>query len=362
MTTMMSDTPFASTSHPGQEFRISVGRVLRTTPVFETYWRFAFERQEIFFKRVYGLAPPWTSDPILSSYRFTNVYRVCDRVSQYLIRRVIYDGDQSEEEVFFRTVLFKLFNRVETWEMLQEAAGPVCWKTFDLDRYDRILDQAFQRGVRLYSAAYIMPCPPFDATRKHKNHLVLLERMMSDRLPQRVARARSLGEVFSLLRACPSIGAFLAYQFAIDLNYGPLTSFSEMEFVVAGPGARSGIQKSFSDTCGLTDEDVIRAVTELAPREFERRRLAFRDLWGRPLQLIDCENLFCEVDKYSRVAHPDVNGSCRKRIKQRFVAEARPTPQWYPPKWRLPSKTTAADAAEFFASEQNRPPILESAY
>jgi len=52
------------------------------------------------------------------SYRFTNVYRASDRVSQYLIRRVIYEGDQSEEEVFFRTLLFKIFNRIETWEIL----------------------------------------------------------------------------------------------------------------------------------------------------------------------------------------------------------------------------------------------------
>ena len=267
-------------------------------------------------------------------------------------------GDQSEEEVFFRTVLFKLFNKIETWEMLQQAIGPVCWKTFNLDRYGRILDEAFRRGIRLYSAAYIMPCPPFGAARKHRNHLVLLVRMMNERVPQKIAKARSLREVFSLLRTYPSIGAFLAYQFTIDLNYSALTSFSEMEFVVAGPGARSGIQKSFADSRGLTDDDVIRAVTEHAAKEFEQRGLAFRNLWGRPLQLIDCQNLFCEVDKYSRVAHPEVNGSSRKRIKQRFVAHARPTPQWYPPKWGLSTKLPAAGAADFVPPSRTIPQVL----
>ncbi len=101
-----------------QTFRVSSRRVLCTTAVFDTFWRFAFERQEIFFKRVARLPPPWTSDPVMLSYRFTNVYRASDRVSQYLIRRVIYEGDQSEEEVFFRTLLFKIFNRIETWEIL----------------------------------------------------------------------------------------------------------------------------------------------------------------------------------------------------------------------------------------------------
>ena len=38
--------------------------------------------------------------------------------------------------------------------------------------------------------------------------------------------------------------------------------------------------------------------------EFARRGIEFQTLWGRPLQLIDCQNLFCEVDKYARVYHP----------------------------------------------------------
>ena len=38
----------------------------------------------------------------------------------------------------------------------------------------------------------------------------------------------------------------------------------------------------------------------------------FRDLWGRPLQLIGCQNLFCEVDKYARVAtRSQPNDRCR---------------------------------------------------
>jgi hypothetical protein len=162
-----------------------------------------------------------------------------------------------------------------------------------------------------------------------------------------------LRDVFLLLRSYPSVGDFLGYQFAIDLNYSPLTNFSEMDFVVAGPGARSGIRKAFEDTGGLTEEDLIRAVTESAAMEFERRGLAFRELWGRPLQLIDCQNLFCEVDKYSRVAHPEVNGSSRKRIKQRFVPEARPTPQWYPPKWGLqPDRSGQAWHPSFSSARQ----------
>jgi len=318
-----------------REFRVSSGKILRPTGVLDTYWRFACERQEVFHKRVCGLPPPWTNDTILRSYRFTNVYRASDRVSQYLIRRVIYEGDQSEEEIFFRTLLFKLFNRIETWELLQDRFGPISWRTFDVNRYDGVLKRSLRGGGKLYSAAYIMPCPPFGARRKHTNHLILINQMMKDRLPFRVASARSMSHVYQLLRSYPSLGEFLAYQFAIDLNYSAIMNFSEMDFVVAGPGARSGIRKVFSDTAGLREEDVIRAVAELADQEFARLGLVFRSLWGRRLQLIDCQNLFCEVDKYARVAHPEVLSAGRTRIKQRFSAGRPSAPQWYPPKWRL---------------------------
>ncbi|HYO61463.1 MAG TPA: nucleotide kinase domain-containing protein, partial [Actinomycetota bacterium] len=57
-------------------------------------------------------------------------------------------------------------------------------------------------------------------------------------------------------------------------------------------------------------------------------------LWGRPLQLIDCQNLFCEIGKYARRAFPEISGvSQRKRIKQVYRPTGEPVTAWYPPKW-----------------------------
>jgi len=70
--------------------------------------------------------------------------------------------------------------------------------------------------------------------------------------------------------------------------------------------------------------------------EFERLGLKFRNLWSRRLQLIDCQNIFCEVDKYARVKHPEVEGiSGRTRIKQAYKRNAMPINYWYPPKWGI---------------------------
>src|SRR6266853_1872102 len=91
---------------------------LRTTVVYRTFWKFAAERQNIFAKRLRGDSPPWSKDPILRQYRYTNAYRATDRVSQYLIRNVIYDSESNSADTLFRILVFKFFNRIETWELL----------------------------------------------------------------------------------------------------------------------------------------------------------------------------------------------------------------------------------------------------
>ena len=313
----------------------------RPTVVYETYWRFAAERQEMFFRKIEGLPAPWTTDTILARHKFTNVYRASDRVSQYLIRNVIYQGNQCPEEVFFRTILFKLFNRIETWEMLQDRLTAISHADYSFQQYDSVLSEALAEGKRIYSAAYMMPSgrSSFGHAQKHRNHLTLLERMMEDEAPRRIAEASSMARAFDVLRSYPTIGDFLAYQFVTDLNYSDLTDFSEMEFVVPGPGALDGIRKCFRDLGGLNDADIIRVVTESQEGEFERLGLKFRTLGGRQLQLIDCQNLFCEVSKYARVKHPEVKGtSKRTRIKQRYRPSANPIEYWYPPKWGINDK------------------------
>jgi hypothetical protein len=311
------------------------GRTLTATTVFETYWRFACKRQDAFMRRVLGDPPPWSDDLVINAHRFTNTYRASDRVSQYLIRHVQYGGgDKSPADIVFRTLVFKLFNRIETWERLVDELGDIRWKDFSFAQAERVLDRLRASGATVYSAAYIMPSPAFGAVRKHANHLRLVEHMMEDGVASKIADATTLEALFKLLRGYPSLGDFLAFQLAIDLNYSTVTNFSEMEFVVAGPGARDGIKKCFAEVDGLNEADVIRAVADMADAEFDRLGLHFQALWGRPLQLIDCQNIFCEVDKYSRVAHPEFSGeSGRTRIKQRFLAKPSVVPQWYPPKW-----------------------------
>jgi hypothetical protein len=122
-----------------------------------------------------------------------------------------------------------------------------------------------------------------------------------------------------LLRGYYSIGNFLALQLAIDLNYSNLINFSEMDFVIPGPGAIDGIRKCFVNLGDYDETEAIRLVAETQREQVDKRQIGFRSLWGRALSLIDCQNLFCEVDKYARIAHPQfATRTERQNIKQRY--------------------------------------------
>lgn len=304
--------------------------------LYDSYWHFAARRQEVFLKRLKNPLGPWTNDPVINTYRFTNTFRALDRVSQYLIG--IQAEQQTPRDIFFHTILFKLFNKIDTYRYLERALGPLSAESFEVARYDEMLTYRMSMGRTIYSGAYIMPSAGrvYGHKLKHSNHLALLAQMLDERLDERVQACHSLEEVYALLLTYPSLGKFLAFQYAIDLNYSTLTDFSEMDFVVAGPGAINGIKKCFSSLGDYSYEDVIRLMAEEQETECVRLDLPSPNLYGRPLQLIDCQNLFCETDKYLRATNPEVvSAGGQKRIKQRFNASTEPLTYLFPPKWNI---------------------------
>lgn len=331
-----------------REFRVD-GVNLETSPVFDAYWHFAAERQRIFFKRIHRTnAPVLSDDPIFQTYKFTNSYRASDRVSQFLISQVIYpEGrDYSAEDIFFRIMLFKLFNKIQTWEALEAEFGDLSLRNYNFERFNDFLTDRHARGERVYAAAYIMPSAGrvFGYQRKHSNHLALIEWMLEEDYPKRLGEADSMGLGFEIFISAPSLGPFLSYQFITDINYSPLTEFSEMDFVVPGPGALDGISKCFPNTQGISPAAIIRAVAEQQHAMFTQRGIDFPSLWDRDLQLIDCQNLFCEISKYSRVAYPGVVGVAgRTRIKQKYKPTGPLNLPFYPPKWNLNEKICSED-------------------
>ncbi|KAG6810859.1 hypothetical protein H0H92_010043 [Tricholoma furcatifolium] len=294
------------------------GLTFRPTVVFDTFWRFAAERKAIDDRRRAGMPQPWSDNPTFQKYAFCNTYRVADRHSQYLIREVIEKGSQKSQEVAFRVILFNTFMRQSTWELLDEKLGPLTWARYRREDYNRVLSEAKEDGMALYTSSFQKPAPKFEFKEAHVNHLCLLEILMQANLPARFKSAKYLAEVYDYLLSFPSMGEFSTFQLILGLSYTKLLPFSGMDFVIAGLGAASGLEKMFGAQ-KMRDakqanpdilEDLIRWLAENQDAQFKRLGIEFSGLGPKrlPMDLADIEHTLCEVDKYSRKAHPEIKG------------------------------------------------------
>jgi hypothetical protein len=306
--------------------------------VYELYWKFASKRQQAFEARVAGGSGPWSDDRILREYKFCNVFRASDRVSQYMIRDVAYlDDDSSPEDRLFQIVAFRTFSNIRTWDTVTYLLGHSP-RISDLESgaFESALNRTKEINSGLYTGAFILCATDAYGRRiKHLNHVELFKDMfVSADLGRRLLEATSLKGVYDLLHTFPLMGDFMSYQTAIDLNYSQYINFSEDDFTQPGPGAVRGIKKVFKDLGGLTPQEVIMWMVDNQEREFARLGYDFNGLWGRRLHAIDAQGLFCETDKYCREAVPEL-ASARTRIKARFSPAGEPMRLFFPPKWGL---------------------------
>jgi hypothetical protein len=307
--------------------------------IFQFYFYFIQERMRIFWDRIEGKKMPWTEDNILREYRFTNVYRASDRVSQYLIRNVIYSSlDLSPEDIALRIIVFKIFNKIETWEYLENMAGPISTKNFKVERISKALEER-RKYAPIFNNAYMMT-----GTHSRYNHLkfkhekwlsMVDTELIGNSVLLNVLRSRSLEEIYCQLRGCSFLGDFLAYQYAIDLNYSPIFRFDENSFVKAGVGAIRGIRKCFKDL-GTKDYESVIYFTLNNFQELQRKfgYVEFQPLCTRQPTLIDLQNCFCETDKYLRAKRPELLID-NVRIKQRFKPKDSAYALFFPPFWNL---------------------------
>lgn len=308
--------------------------------VYEIYWTFASRRQAAFEARVAGRAWPWTSDPILRMFKFCNVFRAADRVSQFMIRDVAY-GYGTEDSIadrIFQIVAFRTFSKIETWLGLKEQLG--CNPRIEHLRngaFERSLDAVKAANGGLYTGAFILCANKvFGYDEKHRNHAALFKHMFLEKAcAERLHEASTLEDVVALLESFPLLGPFMAYQIAVDLNYSDIIDFSENDYTQAGPGALRGLKKAFSSLGDYTPAETILWMVEHQDLEFDRLGLPFEGLFGRKLHAIDCQGLFCELDKYCREAVPQL-ASARSRIKAKYASKQGDMVLSFPPKWKLP--------------------------
>lgn len=311
-------------------------------PNEERFYYFCYflqERMNIFWNKCSGEDSFLTKDPILKKYKFTNVYRACDRVSQYLINTVIYkDLDlYTPQDVLLRILFFKIFNKVETWEYIEQNYGNITYDNFDVDYICKLLSQR-QINYPIFNNAYMMSGSHRlynEYPTKHEKWLNMVKsEFIKNRLIENILKASSLEEIYNILKKCSFIGEFLSYQYAIDFNYSPYVNFDENSFVKAGIGAIRGIKKCF-DSYGESYEDaILYTYNHLYDYMYKYGFDKFKPLPGREPHLIDIQNCFCETDKYLREKIPELKVD-NVRIKQKYNANNSQIIFKFPPKWNI---------------------------
>lgn len=294
----------------------------------DLFWEFANKRLDLMKTR-------YTSDTILQKHKFTNCYRACDRVSQYLIKNVILTGDNEPlytgEDVLLRVLLFKIFNRIDTWEYLQSqwehytngSQEHIDWRSWNSGDVEALMDKRATAGYQIFTGVYrITSKNCYDADSKYGNYLACIDEIMLR--SHAILAATCLEDMFWLLCEIPLLGPFLSMQLCTDLGYTGLFPWTENDYIYPGPGCKRGVSKTFGIAFGDV-EAIITKVQEVMVEGPERfPGLELRDGTTRPLSLMDVQNLFCEFDKYLRVADPTVEavgfGSRKvaKRPKQQY--------------------------------------------
>lgn len=304
------------------------------------YW--IRERMDIFWSRVAKEPQPYSSDPIFQHYKFTNVYRCSDRVSQYLIKEVQYNEEWSPEDLIFRTMLFKHFNLNSTWEGMLKWLGEITLEHFlkNYTYYQEALDYTAADNTVIYNNAYMTAWVKYSPKKKHYGYIQLLHEIFSSDFIKNLLACKTFLELYAIINQQPYVGDFLSYQYAIDLNYSPIWKFDESDLCFATVGSKRGIEKLLGYRPN-NHAEVIRFYTRYQENLMATYGMfgSWVNLFGRRLHHIDIQNCFCELDKYTRVALPDLQavGGQGKRIKNTFKKTPEPYPLYFPTWWDISS-------------------------
>lgn len=267
-----------------------------TTEHVKGFFDYAIERQNILLKRRAGLPKPWTADPVLRQYRFCNVYREDDVVTEWVRDNI--RAHYVDKDLVFNLMLARLFNLPSTLERL-DAAGV-------LGSWNKAKAKRALAGIKgpTVNAAYIVIGDP--GYSKGDGICEILDDIFKIRgeLYSDVVAHNTLEDAVRILGAPRRMGAFLAYEVACDLRYTPVLANATdiMTWANPGPGAARGLSrmvgqhKHFFNSNGRAD----RATMNELMRELLMLSKRYLPKGWKPWEMREVEHTLCEYDKYLR--------------------------------------------------------------
>lgn len=291
------------------------------------FFAYARERHEIYLRRKSGAPAPWTEDPILRKYRFTNVFRELDRTTLWFAKYVREPHTKHVGELLLATVLFRWFNRIETGETLFCQPNLMTKKSL-FEEFVEALDlKGPAKAVNLLRSALLKQGPPWTTgayiintagvgTGKTKLDGVLaqfqlfIKRDWQKHAEQMEAFKHSMEDFCRWLGESPGMGPFMCYEVACDLRWTPLLNRARDidSWANPGPGARRGsarIRNMGSTTKGKPAADSVEGSMEIMRDLLIKSRSSIAywpeetEDWPR-WEMREVEHTLCEWDKYER--------------------------------------------------------------
>lgn len=282
------------------------------------FFHYMAERANIAARKDAGLPRPWTDDPILDEWKFTNVKREWDYTTRWM--REHWTGpnqDRPHGEILFNCALFRYFGTVE-------FAAAVGWqRDWAPDTVAALAADRLARKLPVFTGAYIVSNNGISAPKQdvvcHHYLTSLWER--SDELVRIAHNTKRWERVAWLMRRIIGFGGkgFMLKETLLDAMQSPVLwdVVDRDTWCPSGPGARRGLNRIFGRPVEF-DPGEGRALHDM--------RLLFKEAANHPLpesilplELHDIQWNLCEFDKYERVRLGE--GKPRSRYKPRSLTD-----------------------------------------
>lgn len=259
---------------------------------------FIIERHNIYLTRSRGEPKPWTNNPILQRYRFCNVYRELDTVTQWIAKNW-RDRHQKDPDLWFAMAVARLVNWPDT---LNELGYPIPWRP---QHFINVMAKRAARGEQLYSGAYMISTHGVKMNKAEYLANCALTPMWKDRKRIRPTPQMEFQRFHERLMECRDLGSFMSGQIIADLKYARPYKLAPdwMTFAASGPGSRRGLNRVVGRPVIYPwNESEWKKNLDDLHREIICKMESLESVCDWPvLHAQDLQNCLCEFDKYERV-------------------------------------------------------------
>lgn len=322
-----ADVPFCGVS----EERIKNAKPVLSKKALLYLYDFITQRYQIHLKKdVLKETPPWTTDQVLKGFRFTNIRREHDKESKWVIEHIANNPELSYEDKLLNVILFRLYNKHETAELISMPFKFSETPDWDPEWYRGLFEAALvEDPERVFFTGAFYTVGMKNTLRKVTKEdyapiriLKFIKILIDTDLVGIIKSCSNQEEVYRELISYDGIGGFLGYQFYVDMTYIKEFPFSENEFTVAGPGCVRGLNYLFKNRDWMSYEECLfwlrdnldRLFSKTLKKDWNPKEL-FWDLpeEDRCFNVMSLENCFCELSKYIRAK--EGTGRPRKRYR-----------------------------------------------